>query len=189
MIMKSNKLIITLSAVAVAALVVGCGKSEPKPEEKTTEGSSAPATPSPTLNQAAQQAVDSAKASATVVVQETKTVVSNTVAQVEQTTAAVKVEAQKAVDSAKTTVTNAVAEATKQVETAATSATAQAQSLIDKAKALVSEKKYQDALASLQQLTGFQLTADQQKMVDDLKATITSALNSEAGKAIQGLFK
>ena len=178
MIMKTNKLIVTLSAVAVAAFVAGCGDSKPKTDEKPAETSSSTTTPKATLPEAANQAVDSAKATATAVVQETKTVVTNAVAQIEQTTTTVKVEAQKAVDSAQATVTNATA-----------SATAQAQSLIDKAKALVTDKKYQEALTSLQQLTGFQLTADQQKMVDDLKASITSALNSEAGKAVQGLFK
>lgn len=188
MIMKSNKLILTLSAVAVAAFVAGCGKTDSsKPEEKTVEGSSV--TPGATLSQTANQAVDSAKAVVTNVVEQAKTVATNAAAQVKEATATATAEAQKAVDSAKATATNAVATATKQVETAATSATAQAQSLIDKAKSLVSEKKYQDALASLQQLTNFQLTADQQKMVDDLKATITTAMNSEAGKAIQGLFK
>jgi len=39
--------------------------------------------------------------------------------------------------------------------------------LIDRAKALVSEQKYKDALSSLSQLTNIKLTAEQQKSVDD----------------------
>ena len=193
MIMKTNKLIVTLSAVVVAAFVAGCGDSKPKTEEKpaaTSTPASTPATsPQAALTEAAHQATDSAKASAAIVVQETKTVLSNATAHIEQTTTTLTVEPKKAAEAAAAPVTNAVAEATKQVETTTATATAQAQTLIDKATALVTDKKYQEALTSLQQLSGFQLTAEQQKTVDGLKATIQTAMNSEAGKAVQGLFK
>ena len=113
------------------------------------------------MTEAAHQATDSAKASAAIVVQETKTVLSNATAHIEQTTTTLTVEPKKAAEAAAAPVTNAVAEATKQVETTTATATAQAQTLIDKATALVTDKKYQEALTSLQQLSGFQLTAEQ----------------------------
>jgi hypothetical protein len=189
MIMKTNQLIITLSAVAVAAFVAGCGDSKSKTEEKPAETGGAASSTSQTLSESANQAVQSAKAAATNVVEQAKTVATNAVAQVEQAAASATVEVQKAVESAKTSATNAVADATKQVEAAAASATAQAQSLIDKAKGLITEKNYQEALASLQQLTGYQLTADQEKVVEELKTAVQAGLNSETAKAVKGLFK
>jgi hypothetical protein len=185
MIMKTNKLIITLSAVLVAAFVAGCGESKPTSDEKASGVNSTATGSKTTLPDAADQAVESAKASAAIVVQETKTVLTNATAHIEQTTTAITVEAKKAAEDATAVATNV----TKQVESAAATAEAKAQTLIDKAKALVTDKKYQEALTSLQQLTGMQLTADQQKMVDDLKATITSALGSDPAKSVEGLFK
>jgi hypothetical protein len=189
MIMKTNKLIVTLSAVAVAAFVAGCGDSKPKTEEKPAETNAPAPSAKTTIPEAANQAVESTKASAAIVVQETKTVLSNATAHIEQTTTTLTVEPKKAAEAAAAPVTNAVAEATKQVETTTAAATTEVQTLIDKATALVTDKKYQEALTSLQHLSGFQLTAEQQKTVDELKATIQTAMNSEAGKAVQGLFK
>src|SRR6186713_2772384 len=108
MIMKTNKLIVTLSAIAVAAFVAGCGDSKPKTEEKPAAASTPATSPKPTLPEVAHQATESAKASAAIVVQETKTVLSNATAQIEQTTTTLTVEAKKAADDAVAPVTNAV---------------------------------------------------------------------------------
>jgi hypothetical protein len=186
--MKTNKLINALSALLIAALGAGCGAKN-EPETPVTQDSGATSGTGTTLKDSANQAVAAAKDTATAVAGQVKTVATNTVEQVKQGAAVATTEAQKAVESAKTSVANALSSSTNQVQSTTNSAFAQAQALIDKVKVLVADKKYQDALASLQQLTGFQLTAEQQKTVDELKATIQTALQSDAGKAVQGLFR
>lgn len=92
----------------------------------------------------------------------------------------------KTVDAVKPAVTQAIDQATAQV-TAQTNVLVnaeeqKAQGLIEQAKAYVADQKYQDALASLSQLANTKLTADQQKLVSDLKAQIQSALAKATAK-------
>ncbi|MCU0771467.1 MAG: hypothetical protein MUE94_06815 [Verrucomicrobia bacterium] len=69
---------------------------------------------------------------------------------------------------------------------------AKAQELLTQAQKLVGEKKYEEAGKLLQQLADFELTPEQQKLVDNLKATIQKAMQAEGvqqgAKAIGNLL-
>ncbi|MSU56929.1 MAG: hypothetical protein EXS35_01890 [Pedosphaera sp.] len=97
-----------------------------------------------------------------------------------KTAEAAKAEGVKVVDAAK-----------EQVKAATATATAKAQELIDKAKSLVSERKFSDASAALDKLAGLTLTADQQKSVDALKEQIKKAIaaTKDGASAVGDLFK
>jgi hypothetical protein len=59
-------------------------------------------------------------------------------------------------------------------------ASTEAQSLLDKAKALIGNKDYAGAMKILKDAAALKLTPEQQKLLDELKATAQKALAAEA---------
>jgi hypothetical protein len=91
-------------------------------------------------------------------------------------TSSVATEARKAADTVAAAAQQAVSAATNQAGAAIADSTSQVQTLIDKAKELVTDEKYKDALSVVRQLSSLRLTPEQRTLVDGLKTKIQTAL-------------
>jgi hypothetical protein len=104
----------------------------------------------------------------------------------QNSTATMVDEVKKQADAVTVNAKATAADAVKQVEAAKDSAVSNVNAVIEKAKTLVAETKYEDASKLLQQLAVQTLTPEQQKFVDDLKAQIQKALASKATSDASG---
>src|SRR5262245_27497298 len=161
--MKTNR-ILTIGAFCAGLLILGCSKEE----STSTSTPATPASSTPTVS-ATESAVAEAQKAAAAAAEQAK-----------QTAEKVATETKQAAQQAATDAQQNAAKATD-------AATQQTQSLIEKAKTYVSEKKYQEALTSLQQLSKVQLTLEQQKVVEDLKAQVQKLIATDAAKSASGL--
>ena len=145
--MKSNKVILSISALALAVWFSGC-KQDSKPVEKA----------------AAETTTESSKG----VTEKASDAVKNA-------TAAVKETGAKVVEDVKAAGTAADAAVTDKAKELTAPASAKAQELIDSAKSLINEGKFTDALAKLNATSGEAMSTNQVSMVDSLKAQISKA--------------
>ena len=98
--------------------------------------------------------------------------------QVETAAGAVKETAEKGVAA----VTAAATQAVQAVSPAASDSTAQAQTILDSAKKLAGESKWQELGQALPKLQGLKLTPEQEKTLADLKAQLQKALQDAMSK-------
>jgi dsDNA-specific endonuclease/ATPase MutS2 len=90
---------------------------------------------------------------------------------------------QKRAEAVQETGAKAITDVAEQAQAAAAPASSKAQEIIDSAKSLVGEGKFQDALAKLKELSGEKLSAAQQSAVDALQAQIQKALGAKTPAA------
>lgn len=184
--MKLNRLYSSLS-VCACLLALSCSKEEPIAPQ------AAPAPAKPASDSAAAAAADQAKQAAAAAADQAKQAADQAAADAKQAADKAAADAKQAADKAATDAKQAAEKAVTDAQPAAAATTAtqtgdatkqQAQSMIDRAKEYISQKKYQDALASLKQLSNVSLTPEQQKVVDDLKAQVQKLVAGDAVKSL-----
>jgi hypothetical protein len=179
-LMKMKYLWPLLAGTGLLLVTNGCGKSETTPPAPPASQTTPTNTTPSTSAIDAQKAADTQKAAEALKAAEAK--------KLAEAEALKKAEEEKAAQALKK------AEAEKQAQLAA--ATAKVASLIESAKKLSGENKYAEAMKILNDLASQNLSANQQSLVDTLKAEIKKQIEAaavkkatdEAGKAIGGLL-
>src|SRR5215218_860977 len=97
----------------------------------------------------------------------TQSTMANAAVSVKETAEAAATSVKETAVKVTTEVKQAAETTTTVVATKVDAMKAEAQTLIDKAKSLVTDKKYEDALNSLKELSNLSLSPEQQKTVDD----------------------
>jgi hypothetical protein len=161
---------LTVLLCVLTSLTAGCGKKEETPPPPTSsQGSSL----IDSAKQAGQQAADAAREVGAKVIEQGR-----------QAGQAVKQVSQDINTAASTALADTSAAVTTRYNEA-----------VSKARALLQDAKYEEALNTLKSLTNLQLTPEQQKIVSDLKTQIETAwqaskkAGSTATEAVKGLLK
>ncbi len=152
--MQTRYLVLALAAGSLIGLVAGCERKTEPP----------PAPPAKAEAGTIQQQVGTAAAAAKETAQQAATAVTGAATQ------------------AATAVSSAATQAVQAAAQPATDATAKAQAIIDSAKKLVSESKWQEVAQTLGQLKDLKLTPDQEKSLMDLKAQLEKMVKDAMSK-------